>query len=239
MIKAVLFDLDGTLLQMDQDEFIKKYLGGLSEKLSHFGYDKDTFKKGIWYGMGAMVKNDGTRTNEDAFWEAFVKVCGEGILDHVPAFDEFYEKEFDKISSVAETNTAAPYAVAEIKKMGYRVALATNPVFPRIATQKRIAWAGFSTDDFELYTTYEDSRFCKPNLNYYKDVISKLGVKPEECLMVGNDVSEDMICEKMGMKVFLIEKYVINKENKDTTCYARGDFHDLIAYVRSLGESND
>ena len=34
--------------------------------------------------------------------------------------------------------------------------------------------------------------------------MQKLNVSPEECLMVGNDVSEDMIAETIGMKVFLI-----------------------------------
>ena len=237
MIKVVLFDLDGTLLQMDQDNFIKAYMGGLAAKLMPLGYEKDTLIRGIWLGMGAMVKNNGERTNEEAFWDTFTKACGENVCDDIPAFEEFYEKDFDKVSEVAEKNTAAPMAVAEIKKMGYRVALATNPVFPKIATKKRTAWAGLSLDDFELYTTYENSRFCKPNFYYYKDIISKLGVTPEECLMVGNDVGEDMICEELGMKVFLIGKYIINKENKDISRFPQGDFHDLVKYVRYLGDT--
>ena len=237
MIKAVLFDLDGTLLQMDQDKFIKTYLGGLASKLVPLGYDKDTFIKGIWLGTDAMVNNDGKKTNEAVFWETFVKVCGERALADIPAFDEFYEKDFDKVSLVAEKDTLAPYAVAEIKRLGYRVALATNPVFPEIATKKRTKWAGLSLDDFELYTTYENSCFCKPNFEYYKGIMNKLGVTPEECLMVGNDVSDDMVCEELGMKVFLVEKYLINKENRDITRYPRGDFNDLIEYVRSFGES--
>ena len=236
MIKAILFDLDGTLLQMDQESFIKKYLSGLADKLAPFGYEKDALKKGIWHGMGAMVKNDGSSSNEEAFWRAFTEVFGEKAERDIPIFEDFYDKDFDKVSEVAEKNTAAPYAVSEIKKMGYRVALATNPVFPKIATKKRTEWAGLSTDDFELFTTYENSRFCKPNLNYYKDVTAELGVKAEECLMVGNDVDEDMICEQLGMKVFLIDKYMINKSGKDISQYAHGNFYDLVEYVRSLGD---
>ena len=236
MLKAVLFDLDGTLLQMDQDNFIKTYLEGLASRLVPLGYNKDTFIKGIWHGTGAMVKNDGSKTNEEVFWDTFVKICGKRALDDIPTFDDFYEKDFDKVAKVAEKNTLAPYAVDEIKKLGYKVVLATNPVFPEIATRKRAKWAGFSLEDFELYTTYENSRFCKPNFDYYKDIMNKLGVTPEECLMVGNDVEDDMVCEDIGMKVFLVEKYLINKENKDISRYPHGDFNDLVKYVKSLGE---
>lgn len=239
MIKAVLFDLDGTLLQMDQDTFIRKYLGALTDKIERLGYDKDILKKGIWVGMGAMIKNDGSKTNEEVFWDAFTKLCGERIRGDIPAFEEFYEKNFDEVSVVAEKDTLAPFAVSEIKKMGYRVALATNPVFPEIATKKRAAWAGLSLDDFELYTTYENSRFCKPNLDYYRAITERLGVMPEECLMVGNDVDDDMVVTELGMKVFLVGKYLINKENKDISRYPQGGFDDLIEYVRSLGDKND
>ena len=236
MIKVVLFDLDGTLLQMDQESFIKAYFGGLAAKLIPLGYDKDTLIKGIWLGMEAMVKNNGDRTNEEVFWDTFSKICGEGVREDIPAFEEFYEKDFDKVSAVAEKNTIAPRAVREIKEMGYRIALATNPVFPAIATRKRTEWAGLSVEDFELYTTYENSRFCKPNLEYYRSILDKLGVLAEECLMVGNDVGEDMITEKLGMKVFLVDKYIINKNSEDISRFPRGGFEELIGYVRSLGE---
>ena len=98
--------------------------------------------------------------------------------------------------------------------MGYDVALATNPIFPSIATRKRISWTGLSYDDFSLVTTYENSSYCKPNLKYYEEILNKLGYKPEECLMVGNDVVEDMIAKKLGMKVFLLPNCLINKNNE-------------------------
>ncbi|MBR2432592.1 MAG: HAD family hydrolase, partial [Clostridia bacterium] len=122
----------------------------------------------------------------------------------------------------------------KIKDMGYRVVLATNPVFPMAATERRIKWAGLSKDDFELVTTYENCRFCKPNLDYYRDIVSELGVSSEECLMVGNDVSEDMITERLGMKVFLLTNCLINKEEIDISVYPNGDLTALLGYVKSL-----
>ena len=111
------------------------------------------------------------------------------------------------------------------------MALATNPIFPAIATQKRIRWAGLKPEDFEIYTTYENSRHCKPNPEYYREILKTLNVKPEECLMVGNDVAEDMVAETVGMKVFLLSHCLINKEHKDISKYPRGDFYKLMEFI--------
>lgn len=122
----------------------------------------------------------------------------------------------------------------ECKKKGYRVVLATNPLFPAIATQTRIGWAGLTPEDFELYTTYENSGFCKPNPEYYKEILGKLQLSPEECVMIGNDVSEDMIAKDLGMKVFLITDCLLNKENKDISVFPNGSFAEAIAYIEQL-----
>jgi len=234
-IKAVLFDLDGTLLPMEQDEFIKAYFGALSKKLITHGYSPDVLVDTIWKGTAAMVKNTGEKTNEQVFFEVFQSVFRDRALTDKHLFDEFYEQDFDReVRSSCGYNPHAYEAVMAIKNMGYRVALATNPLFPPSATQSRIAWAGFSTSDFELYTTYENSRFCKPNLDYYREVMAKLGVTGEECVMVGNDVGEDMIAEQLGMKVFLMSEFLINKKNKDISMYPQGDFEALVEYIKGL-----
>ena len=118
--------------------------------------------------------------------------------------------------------------------MGLRTVLATNPLFPSIATEHRIRWAGFELDDFEFYTTYENSRSCKPNPKYYLEVLERAGARPEESLMVGNDVQEDMIAEKLGMKVFLLPKLLINRDGADISAYPHGDFDDLIEYIERI-----
>jgi FMN phosphatase YigB (HAD superfamily) len=105
-----------------------------------------------------------------------------------------------------------------------------------MATERRIAWAGLSTSDFELYTTYENSRFCKPNPDYYRDVMQKMGVCPEECLMVGNDVAEDMIAAALGARVFLLTDCLINSKNADISIYPRGSYNDLIAFIKNLSK---
>ncbi len=234
MIKMILFDLDGTLLPMDLNVFVKAYFGGIAKRLAARGYQADSLISAIRTGTAAMIKNDGKQTNEQVFWDKFAQLYGENAKSDEPYFEEFYRLDFDKVQVSCGYNPKAAEAVNTIKQMGFRVALATNPIFPAIATQKRIAWAGLTPGDFELYTTYENSRYCKPNLAYYQEVISALGVSAEECLMVGNDVSEDMIAKQLGMKVFLLTDCLINKDEADISVYPNGSFDQLLEYVKTL-----
>lgn len=233
-MKAVLFDLDGTLLPMDQDTFIKAYLGGMAKKMAPHGYNPDELVKAVYAGMKAMTGNDGSSTNEEAFWNAFTGLLGEKVKDDLPIFDDYYRNEFQDVKNICGFLPEAAQTVRALKAKGFRVVLATTPMFPSIATESRIRWAGLEPEDFEIFTTYENYHFCKPNLNYYKEIVEKLGVKPEECLMVGNDVGEDMITEELGMKVFLMPADLINKVGKDISVYPQGDFADLMKYIDTL-----
>ena len=234
MITTILFDLDGTLLPVDQDIFLKAYLGGLAKKAAAHGYEAAPLPKQIMAGTYAMVKNDGSATNEDVFWAAFSALCGKDAKQDIAIFDDFYRNEFQQVRHVCGCNPQAAEAIREIKTMGYTVALATNPLFPAIATHSRTRWAGLDPADFALITTYETSRHSKPNPAYYQDVLDELGVKAEECLMVGNDVGEDMIAENLGMQVFLLTDCLINKDNADISLYPHGSFPELMDHIRRL-----
>lgn len=233
-ITTILFDLDGTLLPMDQDTFAKAYVKGLTIAAEPAGYSPMILGAAIMAGTAAMVKNNGENTNEEVFWHILEKTYGEAIQSDRQMFDEFYATDFQKIKDVCGLEPKAAELIKYIKEKGYRVALATNPLFPSVATESRIRWAGLNPKDFELYTTYETSRYCKPNPNYYKEILKQLQVAPEECLMVGNDVAEDMIAENLGMKVFLLTDCLINKNNTDISCYPQGSFDDLFIFIDKL-----
>ncbi|MBR6740418.1 MAG: HAD family hydrolase [Clostridia bacterium] len=232
MIKNLLFDLDGSLLPMDQDLFLKAYFKGLVGAMLPHGYTPEELTGALWAGIGAMIKNDGSCTNEQAFWRVFKGMLGERVDEHRCAVDRFYAEEFGKISAVCGRDDRAGEVVALLRERGVRVILATNPLFPKTATLQRIGWAGLDPDSFELITTYENSRFCKPNPEYYREIVNKLGLEPTECMMVGNDVEEDMIANTLGMDTFLLTPCMINKHNTDVSQYKRGDlgaFSEFIA----------
>lgn len=233
-IKMVLFDLDGTLLPMDQDEFVKGYFGLLAKKCAPHGYEPKKLVDAVWAGTAAMVKNDGSRPNYDAFWAKMVEIYGEGVLRDIPLFEEFYANEFQQAKAFCGFTPEAAETVALCKELGFRVALATNPLFPAVATESRIRWAGLKPEDFELYTTYENSRTCKPNPAYYREVLGKLGLEPADCLMVGNDVGEDMVAETLGMRVFLLTDCLINKNGDPIDRYPHGGFDEMMKFARDL-----
>ena len=235
-ITTILFDLDGTLLPMDQDEFVRAYFKLLAKKLAGHGYDPQALLGNIWAGVEAMVKNTGEVNNEEAFWRTFDAIYGENVRKDIPIFEEYYRNEFQQVQSVCGFNSQAAEIIRYVKEKGMRTVLATNPLFPVVATESRIRWAGLKKEDFEWVTTYENSRHCKPNPDYYRDIIEELGVKAEECLMVGNDVKEDMIAQSLGMNVFLLTDCLINKEDKDISIYPNGDFNALLAYMDTLIE---
>ena len=234
MIKVIMFDLDGTLLPMDQDKFVKVYFYGLGKKLEPLGYDVKKVADAVLSGVLAMTKNDGEQTNEIVFWNKFAELLGDGVRQHTELFEDYYNNEFQKVKEVSGFSSQAKEAILTAKEKGLRVVLATSPMFPKIATESRIRWAGLEPEDFELYTTYEDYSFAKPSLGYYKDVISRLGVLPEECVMVGNDVLEDMISSELGIKTFLLTDCLINRKNLDYSKYEQGDFSKLIDFIKNL-----
>ena len=238
-IQMILFDLDGTLLPMDMDVFTGSYFKLLAAKAKLHGYaDSKALIDAVWAGIAAMVKNDGSRTNEEAFWACFAKIFGEDKLKDRPMFDEFYAVEFQQAQAFCGFSPKAKETVELAKALGFRVALATNPLFPDIATVSRARWAGLDVRDFELYTTYENSVHCKPNPDYYRDVLAKLNLPAEACLMVGNDAHEDMIAETLGMRVFLLTDCMINKKNSDIEVWPHGDFDALMAHIRDLAQED-
>ena len=235
-ITTVLFDLDGTLLPMDQDEFTRGYFGLLTKKLAPKGYDPKKTVDAIWAGTAAMVKNDGSRTNEAVFWRKFAQLLGEGTLADRPLIDEFYSREFQAAVAFCGHNPKAAGTVRAMKRAGCRVVLATNPIFPAAGTDTRIRWVGLEPDDFELRTTYENSHWCKPDPNYYREILDTLGLSAGECLMVGNDATEDLAALEVGMRVFLLTDCLINREGKDLSPYPRGGFDELMDFWTELRE---
>ena len=235
MIKTILFDLDGTLLPMEQDNFVKAYFGSLAKRLAPFGFEPEKLVDGIWTGMKAMIKNSSEKNNDAVWWETFDGIFGDISLNNRDAFVKYYEEDFDGVRHSCGYNSKARALVDDLKARGYRLVVATNPVFPSTATLQRMGWAGLDPKDFELVTTYENSTRCKPNPEYYVEILKKIGVDAEECMMVGNDVAEDMIAEKLGMKVFLLTDCLLNKKELDISSYRKGSFEELAEYITEVG----
>lgn len=234
MIKAVFFDLDGTLLPMDIEKFTKGYLYLLSSKLSLLGLSSDIIVGAVWAGVKDMYANDGSNTNKELFWKAFERFTGKSRAGFLEESDAFYDNEFRAAKQFTAENALAKKAVELAGENGRKVVLATNPVFPKNAQEARLSWIGLSSGDFELVTDYESDSFTKPNPKYYLSICDRIAVAPEECLMVGNDVTEDMMgASKAGLSCFLVTDYII-KSDKFEWGGPSGDFKELLEYLETL-----
>ena len=231
--RHILFDLDGTLLPMRQEQFVAYYmplLAGAYEKQKE-GVDKKALIAAVWDGYKAMIGNDGSRTNREAFWEHM-----EGRLP-VPQKEaeeialDFYRDDFNRAKAVTHPSLWAKKAVKAAKENGGKVYLATNPVFPRCATENRIRWAGLDAADFEIITTYEDCRFCKPDPRYFSDLLERFSLDPEECLMAGNDVEEDLAAAKVGISTFLVTDTMENFKNLPIRSDYQGSLQELAGFL--------
>lgn len=234
MIRAVLFDLDGTLLPMDQDVFTKTYFQDLCKKMANYGYDAKALTDGVWKGTAMMVRNQGNQTNEAVFWQTFREIFGEQGYADKEKFDAFYANEFEETKRVCGYDPQANATIKELKRRGIRVILASNPLFPETAQIKRMKWAGVDISDFEYITTYENSHYCKPNPKYYKEILDVTGEAAEQCLMVGNDATEDMVAAEAGLHTFLLNDHMINSEGRDITAFRRGSYPELLQYIDEL-----
>ncbi|WP_066637800.1 HAD family hydrolase [Desulfolucanica intricata] len=234
MFKAILFDLDGTLLPMDLDEFVRHYFSLLTEKLAYL-INPELMYQSILTATKAMIQStEPDKSNETVFFDTFLPLVKLSEDTLRPAFDQFYQNEFKKLRKYTTTHTIVKDILEHLTNKGYRLALATNPLFPAPAVTERMKWAGIADYPWELITSYENSHFCKPNPNYYQEILNKLKLEPEECLMVGNDTGEDLSAAQLGIKTYLITDHLIDRGNSQWKENYRGTIKDFADFVKVL-----
>ncbi|MDN5276814.1 MAG: hypothetical protein PWR01_779 [Clostridiales bacterium] len=233
-VDTFLFDLDGTLLPMDIDEFTVLYFKEMSKVFSDL-IEPERLVKYVWAATKDMINNTGQRTNEEVFMESFAKLVGEDKIHiYKDRFDAFYDEGFLNTRKCVRDVPFMRESVRILKEKGYDVAIATNPLFPRKAIVHRIQWAGFKPGDFIYISCYENNRFCKPNVGFYQEVLRDIGKHPHQCIMVGNDVQEDLVAASLGMKTFLITDYLIHRTDEPIESTYKGSYEDFYKFVKQL-----
>ena len=228
--EAILFDLDGTLLGIDTDDFTNHYIKLLVKYMSQYDYTPETFVPCVWNGVKAMVKNNGTTTNMTRFYDVLGNVYGSKAINDLPIIIDFYKNEFDQLKTCVDRMDYGKELVQLAREKAKYVILATNPLFPKEALMTKLNWLGLTFNDFDLVTHYENSTFSKPNPNYYNEILTKFNLNPNQCLMIGNDVEED-IDASVGLHHFLLTNYIIHRKQEDLKM-THGNIEELKAYLK-------
>jgi FMN phosphatase YigB (HAD superfamily) len=178
---------------------------------------------------------DPARTNREVFAQAFYAPLGLSETSTAAHLAEFYARAYPTLQALTRVDPMARRAVVAAVDHGLQAVLATNPIFPETAIRQRMAWAGVADLPFARVTSYENSHFCKPHLEYFLEICAAIGRKPPECLMVGNDVDEDVAARSLGMQSYLVTDHLINPRR----LALRADYVGSLAEAASFLEAAD
>jgi FMN phosphatase YigB (HAD superfamily) len=226
-LRGVLYDLDGTLLDLDLEAFLRRYFMALGAAASpHFpGVE---FMPAILASTSAMQRPHPGRTNKEVFDDDFRARTGIDVaIDH-GVFDDFYRDVFPTLGDGYGPALGAREAVDAARALGLKVAIATQPIFPAAAIAHRLAWAGLADVEFDAITTYETMRACKPLPAYFEQTAAMIGCEPKECLMVGDDRDIDLPASGIGMRTFYVGS------DPQARADHRGTLTDLATMLRRL-----
>ncbi|RJR20810.1 MAG: HAD family hydrolase [Desulfobacteraceae bacterium] len=240
MYNTLLFDLDGTLLDIDMDIFLPRYFQVLTRRFSYL-ISPEEFVRHLLHSTRLMIMNkDPQKTNEEVFMEDFIPRLGLPREELQPILTDIYTNDFGHLGKYTRRKPLARTIMNLSYKKGLELIIATNPVFPRLAIEHRLRWSGLEDLPYRLVTTYENMHFCKPHREYYEEVLSVAGRKPGECLMIGNDAREDLAAAAVGIKTFLVRDHILNdnKEGPFTPDY-EGYLADVYRFIEQWPQNLD
>lgn len=232
-VDTILFDLDGTLLPMDMNEFLKMYLYEVGRAFADLA-DTKAFIAYLLEATQYMLNNDGQKTNSEAFAEKFASRMDGRIDAYLERFERFYDEGYMNLKNYVYPNPLVKKAIETLKNKGYKLVIATNPIFPQKAVIHRIIWADLNPLDFQYITSFEKNRYCKPNINFFLEVLDSIGKEAYHCLMVGNDVQEDLAAYKAGLHTYLITDHMINRNEEKVTSTYTGGYRNFFEFVEKL-----
>jgi FMN phosphatase YigB (HAD superfamily) len=228
-VRGVLFDLDGTLLNVELREFLSRYFHALDEAVSP-SFPGLPLVQSVLASTESMQRSHPGRTNREVFFDDFHERTGVDLEEHWPLFESFYRGVFPTLGAGYRPKAGAREAIDAARALGWRVAVATQPIFPRMAIEHRLRWAGLGDVTFDAVTSYETMTACKPDPEYFLQVCGMIGCEPRDCVMVGDDAQTDMPAGRLGIRTFFVGA-------GDADADARGALTDLPAHFARLDAS--
>lgn len=232
-INTVLFDLDGTLLDVDMYQFIPAYLKGLAQSIDPDLNRKTFVEVMISRTMERLASDDGSQTNEEFYRKAVFNDLGISSHQFSAGLQRFYRDHLGQLEPLVTSFPLARKLIERCQSLGFDVVIATNPVFPRAVVDARLQWAGVGDFDYRWITSFENSCYCKPNPHYFTEIFNELGCDPHTVLMVGNDTEHDLSASQLGVTTFLVETWMIERERSFVADH-RGSHLELYHFLEQL-----
>lgn len=233
--KLIMSDLDNTLLPIvTQETFVEIWFRDITKIFQAYGLDAVRAVSGVNQGIRAMLYNESGRKNIDVFYEEVEKISGYTKEQIEPPTLAYYTTTFENVRDITLPNPHAVRIAGLMRRKADYAVVATMPVFTIEAVAMRMSWVGLKPEMFDHITTAHTSSYCKPNPLYFQEILDRFGVKPDEALMIGNDIREDMRpCKELGVDVFLVTDYMITHDLPYDE-FRQGTYEDLVRFLESL-----
>jgi FMN phosphatase YigB (HAD superfamily) len=232
--KVILFDLDDTLLRNDVDQFLSAYFRTLTPHISHYFPKEDFYHIFHTATRAVLMAKPSSQTLLQVFIDAFEKNTTTRFSDIAAALEKYYETDFSKISNLTRSVPQGRKAVETAYQKSEALVLATIPIFPERAILERLKWAGIDASLFKLITHIENMHASKPQPEYYAEIAEKMHTKPKDCLMIGNDHTDDLVAKSVGMVTFLVSDYEKNRDSAMFRPDHYGSMKELVAFLEKI-----
>lgn len=230
---TVLFDLDGTLLNVDMHQFVPDYLNGLAECIDPQMPREPFVQQMIERTMQRLRASDGSQTNEQYFLQVAEEDLGISAEQFHTGLEQFYQQRMSRLQRFIQPLPLARRILQRCVDLGLEIVIATNPVFPQPLVEARLQWGDLAGFEFSLVTSFENSSYCKPNTNYFADILQYIQRSPQQCLMVGNDTEHDLSASQLGITTFLVDTWLIERDESYCADF-RGSHLDLFRFLGRL-----
>ncbi|MEZ4484441.1 MAG: HAD family hydrolase [Syntrophotaleaceae bacterium] len=233
-IQAILFDLDGTLLNIEMDAYVSGYVRELARHFSDLASHCRFADTVVAAAFDLLKAEDGGQTMEDLFLSLLEERLGIDARLFRQRLQEFCADGLARLAPLVRPFPMARRILQHCFDNGLQVIIATNPVFPRPVVEARLKWGQLDDFPFDLITSYENCRFCKPHRQYFFDILDSLDLQPRQTIMVGNDTEYDLPAQQAGLKTFLLDTCLLDRHNRSDHADFRGSHRDLLELVRCI-----
>jgi len=238
-ISCVMFDLDGTLIDVDMNRFIPVYLQRLTNRLGDLA-DPRALMTVIREAVYIMLNgSDGSQTMEQLLLNSLSGEFGIGADEYRQRLELFIEHDLPGLSPLVKGHPLARALIETCLANGWQPVLATNPIFPMAVVEARMQWGEISDLPFRHVTAYETSRHCKPQAGYFLQLLDQLGTVAESCLMVGNDTEHDLAAAAVGIQTCLLTPWLIDRTKGCYRTNWQGSHEELLGVFAAAGSSTE